>query len=791
METVSGAYKDSAGDLKSVGEAYKPGQVVDIKPMSKLQKILAYERVIQSRIRNFIHKTPEKVEDTADKVKDVFKPPPGPSAPEIQLTPVQVSGFYKATKSNVLTFYVNTSWPSLSSTELVPIGPGWRATGMTGVVGNIIVTGTSDKPELVRAGTWKYGDNQAVKIGENNSESYLWSFDCQTDTEQDIQNVQGVIGLILYPPDSSSLTTNTVTGLLAGFYYVTQGRLVFYIQGSSAPLGFGPNWTVTGLPGLQSSNVVTVNYVPIAGKIAEMYEYDSYVTLKGDKVEYNTQNPVNCTITVKQPLNEARVIGANVMYSTETSNVTIEENRNIKLTGGAPLRELGEKMKHQSMFQDKYTEDKKDGFNSATTYALHAIGPQEEYTTGKDDSSWNTEWPQHTNFVCYQQYIPIQGTQFLGQTIMVELKPKELGDLLSNMYFTCQLPALTSTSNIYTNQVGRALIAQCDFMINDLVVETVYDDWFFIKDQVFLDSDEQVAMFSAVNNGSSTSLSPTSNVSICVPLEFFFCRRHSHITKGRERLRRPYFPLCALYNQRMYIRIQFQPWIWISNDRGVLNQEIINPALILEQIKLTESEKIYYKSTKLRYVINRVKKESVLAFNSFTTQLQLTASFPVQMLVWFIRNKKYETTTSTLYNDVRYEYGFTTKYVQTAVSLPFTSQTTYFVDPVDTCKIVLNNMDITSTFQGSLYYAFKQPMEHNLSVPAKNIYMYSFGLNPKEYNAGGYINFSKLDSQTTSLKIVLNQQYATQVTQGYNLYLFYYGYTILEFDGGYARLPFI
>ena len=359
------------------------------------------------------------------------------------------------------------------------------------------------------------------------------------------------------------------------------------------------------------------------------------------------------------------------------------------------------------------------------------------------------------------------------------------------MYFTCQLPALTSTSNIYTNQVGRSLIAQCDFMINDTVVETVYDDWFFIKDQAFLDADEQTSMFYAVNGGSSTSLSPTSNVSVYVPLEFFFCRRHSHLNKGRERLRRPYFPLCALKNQYFYIKIQFQPWIWISNDLGVKNKELINPALVLEQIKLTEVEKLYYQSTKLRYVVNRLKKESVLSFNSYTPQLQLTASFPVQLLVWFFRNKKYETTTSTLYNDVRYEYGFTTKYVQTSVALPFVSQTSYFVDPVNSFKILLNNTDITSVFQGSLYYAFKQPMEHNLSIPAKNIYMYSFGLNPKEYNAGGYINFSKLNSQTTTLQIVLNQQYATQVFQGYNLYLFYYGYTVLEFEGGSARLPFM
>jgi len=760
----------------------------DLKPLNKLQKLVETERVIQSRLISLERQIQTRIRNTATGVTEKGiktiqtppGPPPKPVSPNVVLSPAQVSGFYKPTSSNVITFYVNTAWPRMNSTDLVPLGAGWSVIGMTGVAGNIVVTEATNKEGV-------------VQISQGNSESYLWSFTCQTDTEQNLQGVQGVIGAVLYPPTASSLSTNSTIGLLSGFYYVSNGRLVYYIKGSGVPMGFGPGWSITGLPGLQSSNVVTENFVPTAGIIAEQFTYDSYVTLKGDQVEYNTTTPVNCTATVKQPADQAKVIGANVtQINTYTSNVIIHLNPNIKTTGGAPLREIGEQMRgHQPIFQDKIDKDYKTGYNSATSYALYAVGPQEKYTTGKDDTIWNTSWPQHSNFVCYQQYVPIQGNKFLGQTITIEFKPKELGDLLCNMYFTCQLPALTSTSNIYTNQIGRALIAQCDFMINDTIVETVYDDWFFIKDQTFLDADEQTSMFYAVNNGSSTSLSPTSNVSVCVPLEFFFCRRHSHLNKGRERLRRPYFPLCALRDQYFYIRIQFQPWVWISNDRGVAYQDIVNPALILEQIKLTEVEKLYYKSTKLRYVVNRLKKESVLSFNSYTTQLQLTAIFPVQLLVWFFRNKKYETVTSVLYNDVRYEYGFTTKYVQTAVSLPFTSQTTYFVDPISSLKIVLNNTDITSTFQGSLYYSFKQPMEHNLSIPAKNIYMYSFGLNPKEYNAGGYINFSKLDSQTTNLKIVLQQQYATQVIQGYNLYLFYYGYTILEFDGGHARLPFL
>lgn len=736
------------------------------------QKVLNLERKIQARVLGTV-------------VPTFVKPTPEPEAPVV-LQPVQLSGFYTATSQNVITFYVMTSLPVLPSRKPVPLGPGWRAIGVTNLVGNIIVTKVTTEPGV-------------FKVGPGNSESYLWSFECQTDTEQNIQNVQGVIGAMLYPPDAGSLVTNSITGLLDGFYYVTQGRLVYYIRGN-VPKMFGPRWTVTDLKGLKSSNVSTNNFVATPGTV-KTHSYDSYVTLTSDQVEDNTMEPVFGPITVKQPVDEAQVIGANVMYTSDYTEdaTTVIVNSKIETTGGAPLRNLGENIKgHQQIFQDTYKDLEKEGYNAGTTYSLYAIGPQEKYTIGKDDTIWNTDYPQHTNFVCYQRYVPIQGSKFLGETITIELKPKELGDLMCNMYFTCQLPTLAAGAT-YVNQVGRALIAQCDFMINDTVIETVYDDWFFIKDQVFLDADEQTAMFSAVNGGSTSSLSPTtSNVTVCVPLEYFFCRRHSHLNKGRERLRRPYFPLCALYNQRIYIRIQFNPWPWISSDwnaslakPSTTYKEILNPALILEEIKLTEEEKLYYKTKKLRYVVNRLKKEGVQSFSSATTQLQLTASFPVQLLTWFIRNKKYETVTSNLYTDSRYDYGFTTQYIQTAVTLPFTSGTSYFVDPIDTAKIVLNNMDITSTFQGSLYYAFKQPMEHNLSVPAKNIYMYSFGLNPKEYNAGGYINFSKLDSQTTTLKLVFVQQYATQVSQGYNLYLFYYGYTILEFENGSARLPFM
>ena len=252
-----------------------------------------------------------------------------------------------------------------------------------------------------------------------------------------------------------------------------------------------------------------------------------------------------------------------------------------------------------------------------------------------------------------------------------------------------------------------------------------------------------------------------------------------------------------MWNQRLYVRFTFQPNTWWCNAPLINNTDVypaettLWPNLITEEILLENAEKLYYQNTPLKYIVNRVQKESSLSFNSSTTTLQLTANYPVQVLAWFFRNKNYEKVSDGRYYASRYSYGYTTQYIQTGIQLQFPSGPSNFVDVIDNAKITLNNIDILSTFQGSLYYSFKQPMEHYLSIPSKNIYTYSFGLTPKEYNQGGYLNFSKLNSQTTYIQLKFNQSYTNQLIAGYNLYLFYYGYSLLQFQGGFASLPFL
>jgi len=460
------------------------------------------------------------------------------------------------------------------------------------------------------------------------------------------------------------------------------------------------------------------------------------------------------------------------------------------------LRELNIDVPVPHEPRELLTEKRNLGFNAGGVLAIESKGLQDEYISKVSEFTSGNHYEQYTNSVIYQDYIqfpPITSKGFIqttnSGTCVIEIQPKNRGDLLANMFIQCSLPALPIGYS-YTNQIGRAIIQQVDFMIDGVTIETIYDDWLFIRDQIFLDYDEQLGMVNQVNGGLglAQNLSPSKPVPLIIPLEFFFCRRHSGSNKGRERLRRPFFPLCSLWaGQKIYVKFTFRPQYWFTNYTTPI--DLINPVLLLEYVNLTNDERLYYRNTPLRYVVPVVKKESTVPYAAGNVTTNLTANFPVQFISWFIRNKDYEQN-NPLYFDSRYLYGYATQYIQSAVNLQFPSGQAQYLDVIQTVKITINNQDILDTFANGPYTSFLQPMQHGLSVPQKNIYMYSFGLNVTEYNSGGYLNFSKVNSQTSNLTITFLPQYATSLA-GYNFYLFYYGFSILEFKNGFAGVSYL
>jgi len=1082
------------------------------------QNVVTLEKMTQASVFNFFNKTigpgPAPVPSPVST--------PAPQQTPINLFPIDVSGFYKVTGPTQVTFYVTTDVPT------IPVGAGWTGEGFLGIMGQIQITGATLTP----------------------GPGYKWSFTLQTDTDQNIEGTQQVVGATLYPPKQLQYSSKRIQVPLYGHYSVVQNAVTFTFT-APPPNQTSTGWLVSGLPTIKVPLIITYygfNYAilaPIDGSLPQ-----------------NTTAPVyvnGVPALIQEPLfTNTFVPGKFTDYvSPETTNgipnVQVQLNPNVHVGNYPEQRQLNTDVEWQDpqpgtrLFpESKYIEEKDKGFSSGSILSLQAIGPQEKYLLTDDmtKSQWNPTFKRYSNFVMYQKVYPFPppNPYYQGSVVQIELRPTELGHLLSNMYLSVTLPALPNGGS-YTPNVGRALLQQVDLLVNETVVETLYDDWYVIRDQMFLDADEQYGLQTALNvsaaspvtyvgtGGNSTIISSsnvvhtflnsnsftlnygtyvnltvvggggagaggrytsniTSNISgvlsvpstftvqmsntvgayvganvyisvtnapafttnvyvssftsssvtfttfgsgsiwsniipsssntitffngnggggggvlnqssvflpagtysvtvgsggtpttingglssfsgtgisynasggfggalggasgtaftsntsyqyfsnivyqsgggassqanvttntlsnaftnvytlgsggngyalsnvinfsnststgffyvggggggasntsitgtlvtpgglggggagssnvtgfssqntaaisgttnsggggggafgttpgsggsglvivtyttpqsivpsstITIPLEFFFCRRHSHNNKGRERLRKPYLPVCAMWAQRLYVRFTFRPNTWWCNAPVTNNTDVYPPGttlwpnLITEEILLENPEKLYYQNTPLKYIVNRVQKESALSFNSTSTTLQLTANYPVQVLAWFFRNKSYENVTDGRYYASRYSYGYSTQYIQTGIQLQFPSGTSNFVDVINNAKITLNNVDILSTFQGSLYYSFKQPMEHYLSIPSKNIYMYSFGLTPKEYNQGGYLNFSKLNSQTTYIQLNFNPAYTNQLITGYNLYLFYYGYSLLQFQGGFASLPFL
>lgn len=742
------------------------------------QNVLVLEKQVQASIFNLFNKTVGASPPASVSVPSTGEP--APQETPIALSPIDVNGFYKVTGPTQVTFYATTDVPT------IPVGAGWTGDGFTGILGQIQIIGVSRS-----SGDTDYG-------------AYNWSFILQTDTDQNIQGTQQATGAILYPPNQLQYKNKRTKVPVYGYYVVEQNIVMFYFS-APPPTQTATGWLITGLPTFSATMQLTSYSQNIQGStFATLVPTDGSVPQNNSIPVYVNGVPA----MIQEPLfTNTFIPGKFTSYAPpETANgipnVQVQLNSNVRVGNYPEQRQLNTDVEWRDpqpgtrLFpESKYIEEKNKGFSSGSILSLQAIGPQEEYlwTDEMSKSQWNPAFKRYSNFVMYQKVYPFPppNPYYQGSVVQIELRPTELGHLISNMYLSVTLPALPG-SNSYTPNVGRALLKQVDLLVNETVVETLYDDWYVIRDQMFLDADEQYGLQTALNV-SNAQVGGT----ITIPLEFFFCRRHSHNNKGRERLRKPYLPTCAMWAQRLYVRFTFRPNTWwcnapISNKTDVYPPgTALLPNLITEEIILENAEKLYYQNTPLKYIVNRVQKESALSFNSTTTTLQLTANYPVQVLAWFFRNKSYENITDGRYYASRYSYGYSTQYIKTGIQLQFPSGTSNFVDVINNAKITLNNVDILSTFQGSLYYSFKQPTEHYLSIPSKNIYMYSFGLTPKEYNQGGYLNFAKLNSQTTYLQLNFNPSYTNQLISGYNLYMFYYGYSLLQFQGGFASLPFL
>ena len=577
---------------------------------------------------------------------------------------------------------------------------------------------------------------------------------------------------------------------ISGFYTQTKSSntaFMVYLTEQTPGLNISNGWVVTGLSGVYG-NVRVVEYtanvygdvVISVGPPAVSFPFVSNALVVSDQPNLDMKPSSIMRLTFTPPI-AAPAIASNVVAAPSFGyyDPRYFDATNIIGTPGE-LRDLNSNVM-TSEGREVYTTVVDRGAGTGALTALAAVGSQDNYMYG-GESKWTPQIRQHTPFVISQRLtIPLRDVGgYLGNTVQINLFPKERGDLISNMYLKCSLPALP-VGYYYTELTGRAIIQKAEFLVDGEVYESITDDWYVINDQLTLDADEKLGMYQLISNGTpeNTNVTATSQLSLIVPLEFFFCRRYTHMRENKK----PYFPMCALTNSTISVRFTFNKASWITN--APISVDLIKPQLLLEEITLSPEERLFYRSQPIKLRVPRVWQEAVQPFSNGIARLNLTANFNVSMMVWFIRNKAYENENSSYYAS-RYSYGYTTNYIVAATPVTFFNGVQLrYIDTIDYATLYLNNNNVLSNFPGGLYYTFKQAIDHKLSVPTKSLYMYSFSERPLQYNHdGGSINFSKLNSQTTHLDIKFLEQYAPQIQSEYSLNLYYYGYVNIEISNG-------
>jgi hypothetical protein len=202
------------------------------------------------------------------------------------------------------------------------------------------------------------------------------------------------------------------------------------------------------------------------------------------------------------------------------------------------------------------------------------------------------------------------------------------------------------------------------------------------------------------------------------------------------------------------------------------------PILVVETITLTPEERFGIIQNQPNIYINKIYKEPTNVLSSGTGRFNFTVNFPVSLTVWFFRRKDTESESTVFFYDDRFRFGYT--YTKNSILQN--------VDPFLFLRIFINNIEITPTIEALKFYKYMQPLNYNLSTPSNEIYMYSFGTEPKEYNTDGTFDFSILPTKSSFIDFKLNDQIATDVSTNYSFNVYHYGYNILTFNGGFGSL---
>ena len=440
------------------------------------------------------------------------------------------------------------------------------------------------------------------------------------------------------------------------------------------------------------------------------------------------------------------------------------------------------------------------GPNTGSILSLNAIGKQDTYLLEDDPihSLFKYEPKRHANFTKFHKNLNVNkpsnasATWPFGKTIKVTYNPKNMGDLLANMYVTFEMPRLTGSDSYYADQIGRHIFKSITMRVDETVVEKYHGDWGIIYDELYLDESEKRTKRYTLNrnNAEDTSLlsgnqflaQETSRVYIPIPL--LFSRKYESDEYETNKPNRPYFPTCAIHKQKLQFEFEFHKQSFFTNETDELT--ISEFDIVTEEITLEPSERAYIANKRHVLVTDIVKKHPTLDIpvDVKNAKIELIPNTPVKTINWFFRQKAFENEdvftggTTLLANVFANRYNFSS-------NVEYSVNNEFYNPPMSSAKIFVNGEDIPNIQDSDhKYFKYVVPFSSRLSRPLRNIYTYAFSMNPINVEPSGMLDFSQLQSNRTILDVNMK----TGLTSDYTLHLYYVGYQTFIFENGVMTL---
>jgi hypothetical protein len=441
----------------------------------------------------------------------------------------------------------------------------------------------------------------------------------------------------------------------------------------------------------------------------------------------------------------------------------------------------------------------------AAKISLKAIGKQDTYLLSKDPDESFFNYPtdrRHSDFRKYHRSKnvinpgTISGWPF-NQTIKVQFNPTNMGDLLSNMYLSITMPGLTNGN--YADQLGRHILKSITMRVDDLEIEKIHDDWGIIYDELYLEISEKVANRFLVNRSlgyddatiSDNIAQYTSD--LVIPLHFFFSRKYASDEYSSNKPNRPYFPVCSVYRQKIEFELEFHKQTFFTDTTDNLSLQSFN--LVTEEITVTPEERKFLASEKQVFITDLVKRHPSIVSDIGRDIIKnnLVPNIPVKCIHWFLRNTKFEDENNAKGDPVPADEE---KYL-CQNRFNFSSNVSFdeiqsFFDPImASASFYINGNKLPNvTNTNHNYYKYLVPLHNRLSRPYRNIYTYSFSMNPINVEPSGNLDFSQIQSEKTNIEVKLDTSEVDVSTNTYSLNMYYTGYQTFVFDRGFMSLAY-